>query len=211
MRAALMVGIGLAVGAAIAEEKTVMDFESDGVGSEPKGFEFSRTGEGRPGKWTVIVQEDAPSGRKVLAQTDADSTDYRFPVAFTGPAMKDLRLSVRCKPVSGSVDQGCGLVFRLMDANNYYVARANALEDNVRLYRVVKGSRRQFGGWNGKVASGVWHQLAVVAKGDRITVSFDGKGVIDERDSTFTEAGKFGVWTKADSIIYFDDLTATPL
>jgi hypothetical protein len=211
MRAALMVGIGLAVGAAIAEEKTVMDFESDGVGSEPKGFEFGRTGEGRPGKWTVIVQEDAPSGKKVLAQTDADPTDYRFPVAFTGPAMKDLRLSVRCKPVSGSVDQGCGLAFRLKDANNYYLARANALENNVRLYHVVGGKRRQFGGWNGKVASGVWHQLAVVAKGDRITVSFDGKGVIDERDSTFTEAGKFGVWTKADSIIYFDDLTATPL
>jgi hypothetical protein len=211
MRTGMMVGLGLAVSAAVAQEKKAMDFESDGAAQQPKGFEFGRTGEGRPGIWSVIVQEDAPSGKKVLAQTDADATDYRFPLAFTGPAMKDLRLSVRCKPVSGSVDQGCGLVFRLKDANNYYVARANALEDNVRLYRVVKGSRRQFGGWNGKVATAVWHELTVEAKGDHIAVSFDGKKVIDERDSTFAEAGKFGVWTKADSVIYFDDLTATPL
>jgi hypothetical protein len=207
----MIVGLGLAVSAAGAQEKTVMDFESDGVGQQPKGFEFGRTGEGRPGNWTVVVQEDAPSGKKVLAQTDTDATDNRFPVAFTGPAMKDLRLSVRCKPVFGSVDQGCGLVFRLRDASNYYVARANALEDNVRLYHVVNGRRRQFGGWNGKVASGVWHHLGVEVKGDHITVSFNGTKVIDEHDSTFSGAGKFGVWTKADSVIYFDELTATPL
>jgi hypothetical protein len=211
MRTGMLVGLGLAVSAAVAQEKTVMDFESDGVGQQPKGFEFGRTGEGKPGNWTVVVQEDAPSGKKVLAQTDTDSTDNRFPIAFTGPDLKDLRLSVRCKPVAGSVDQGCGLVFRLRDANNYYVARANALEDNVRLYRVVNGRRRQFGGWNGKVASGVWHQLGIEAKGDHITVSFNGAKVIDEHDSTFPDAGKFGVWTKADSVIYFDDLTATPL
>jgi hypothetical protein len=203
--------VGIAVSAAVAQEKKVMDFESDSVGQQPKAFEFGRTGGGKPGNWTVVVQEDAPSGKKVLAQTDADSTDYRFPLAFTGPAMKDLRLSVRCKPVSGSVDQGCGLVFRLKDADNYYVARANALEDNVRLYRVVKGARRQFGGWNGKVATGVWHQLMVEARDDHLTVAFDGKPIIDEHDSTFPDAGKFGVWTKADSVIYFDDLIATPL
>src|SRR4051812_44029627 len=139
---------------AAAQEKKVMDFEADAVGAAPKGFELGLTGEGKPGVWVVIARDDAPSGKKVLAQTDADRTDYRFPVAFTGPAMKDLRLSVRCKPVSGSGDQACGLIFRVKDANNYYVARANALEDNVRLYHVTAGKRRQFGGWNGKVASG---------------------------------------------------------
>ena len=192
-------------------EKKMIDFESDEHTNPPQGFEFGRTGEGRPGEWVVIVREDAPSGKKVLAQLDEDATDYRFPIAYTGPAMKDLRLSVRCKAVSGKVDQACGLIFRVQDANNYYVTRANALEDNVRLYHVVKGKRRQFGGWNGKVASGAWHELAVEAKGDHFTVFFDGKQVIDERDSTFPEPGKFGVWTKADSVIYFDDLTATPL
>jgi hypothetical protein len=146
----------------------------------------------------------------VLAQTDADDTDYRFPVAFTGPALKDLHLSVKCKPVSGRVDQGCGLVFRLKDADNYYVTRANALEDNVRLYHVIKGKRVQFASWNGEVKSGVWHELAVDAQDDHFQVSFDGTKVIDAHDKTFAEAGKFGLWTKADSVIYFDDLTATP-
>jgi hypothetical protein len=203
MRALLILTL-LAAGA------KVIDFDSDEHMKPPRGFEFGRTGEGKLGDWRIIVREDAPSGKQVLAQMDEDPTDYRFPVAYTGPAMKDLRLSVRCWPDSGKVDQGFGLIFRVKDADNYYVARANALEDNVRLYHVVKGKRRQFGGWNGKVTSRVWHELAVEAKGDHFTVFFDGQKVIDEHDSTFTEPGKFGVWTKADSVIFFDNLTATP-
>src|SRR5262249_50383579 len=139
-------------------------------------------------------------------------TDYRFPVAVADePTYKDVRLSVRCKPVSGKVDQGCGLVFRYQDENNYYITRANALEDNVRLYHVVKGRRIQFAGWNGKVASAVWHELKVEAKGDHFVVWFDGKQVMDAKDKTFTQAGKVGLWTKADSVIYFDDLKAESL
>jgi hypothetical protein len=199
-------------GGAAAEEKSPMtfNFDTDKPGEAPKGFEFGRTGQGAPSKWVVQAEKDAPSGPNVLVQTDTDSTDYRFAIAYTGPEMKDLRLSVKCKPVAGKVDQGCGLVFRLKDADNYYVTRANALEDNVRLYHVVKGSRRQFGGWNGKVSSGTWHDLAVEVKGDHFQVWFDGKKVIDAHDKSFTEAGKFGLWTKADSLIHFDDLTATP-
>ena len=186
------------------------DFEHDAPGGEPHGFEFGRTGEGRPSKWVVREEEGAPSGKFALVQTDADDTDNRFCVAHAGPALKDLRLSVRCKPISGKVDQGCGLVWRLKDADNYYVARANALEDNVRLYHVAKGSRRQFGSWSGKVKSGVWHELAIESVGDHLQVFFNGMKIIDEHDKTFTEAGRFGVWTKADSVIAFDDLTATP-
>jgi hypothetical protein len=187
------------------------NFDSDAVGKPPAGFSFGRTGKGAEGQWGVRVENDAPSKPNVLAQLSTDDTDYRFPVAFTGPEMKDLRLSVKCKPVSGKVDQGCGLVFRLKDADNYYVVRANALEDNVRLYHVVKGNRRQFAGWNGKVASGVWHDLAVEAKGHHLQVFFDNKKIIDASDKTLPDAGKVGLWTKADSVIYFDDLTATPL
>ncbi len=185
------------------------NFDGEKEGDAPKGFQFGRTGGGREGKWVVKADKDAPSGANVLAQIDADDTDYRFPVAFTGPELKDLRLSVKCKPVSGKVDQGCGLVFRLKDADNYYVTRANALEDNVRLYHVVKGKRRQFAGWDGKVASGVWHELAVDAQGDHFQVFFNGKKVIDANDKTFADAGKIGLWTKADSVIYFDNLTVT--
>jgi len=186
------------------------DFEADKPGEAPQGFSFGRTGKGPPGKWVVQAVDDAPSGKNVLTQTDADRTDYRFPIAFTGPEVKDLRISVKCRPVSGKGDQGCGLLFRLKNADNYYVARANALEDNVRLYHVVNGDRRQFAGWNGKVASGKWHELAVEAQGDHFQVFYDGQKVIDAHDRTFTDAGKFGVWTKADSVIQFDDLTATP-
>jgi hypothetical protein len=197
---------------ALAEENQAVtfNFDAERPGDMPKGFAFGRTGRGSPGKWIVQAEKDAPSGGNVLVQTDTDATDYRFAVAYIGPDMKDLRLSVKCKPVAGQVDQGCGLVFRLKDADNYYLVRANALEDNVCLYHVVKGNRRQIASYGGKVKSGVWHALAVEAKGDRLQVTFDGKKILDARDKTFTEAGKFGLWTKADSLIHFDDLRAIP-
>jgi hypothetical protein len=215
MKATLVLVFVAAVGAVVglsAEERsaTVFNFDSEQADQVPQGFEFGRTGGGAPGKWLVKAESDAPSAPSVLAQIDTDRTDYRFPVAFIGPALKDLRLSVKCKPVAGRVDQACGLVFRLSDADNYYITRANALEDNVRLYHVVKGKRIQFAGWNGKVKSGVWHELAVDAQGDHFQVFFDNNKVIDAHDVTFSAAGKFGLWTKADSVTYFDDLTATP-
>ena len=207
----LLIAAAFGAGEATPPSARIWNFDSDKPETPPSGFAFGRTGGGRSGRWVVRAENDAPSAPNVLAQVDADATDYRFPVAFSGPEMNDLRLSVKCKPVAGKVDQGCGLVFRLKDADNYYLTRANALEDNVRLYHVVKGRRQQFAGWNGKVASGVWHELAVEARGDHFQVFLDGKKVIDAHDKTFTEAGKIGVWTKADSVIYFDDLSAQPL
>jgi len=188
------------------------DFQSDRVDEAPAGFSFGRTGRGRPGKWMVRLDPTAPAGDHVLAQVDADDTGDRFPVAVAdAPVLQDVRLEVRCKPVSGKVDQACGLVFRYRDENNYYLARANALEDNVRIYHVVGGRRRQFGGWDGKVAGQTWHTLAVEARGNRFKVTFDGKQVVEAQDDTFKEAGKVGVWTKADSVTHFDALSATPL
>jgi len=189
-----------------------MSFDGDKVDGAPAGFTFGRTGQGAQGKWVIRAETSAPSGGNVLAQIDADATDYRFPVAIANePVLADVRLSVKCKQIAGKVDQGCGLIFRAADPDNYYVTRANALEDNVRLYHVVKGTRRQFAGWDGKVKSGVWHDLRVDAKGDHFDVYFDGQKVIDATDQTFKNAGKIGLWTKADSIIYFDDLTVAPL
>ncbi len=212
----LLSGVVMAglVGGAVAqaEEAKTWAFQDDAVGAPPAGFSFGRTGKGRPGKWVVRTDASAPAGDHVLAQVDEDRTDYRFPVAVAdGPILKDLRLEVRCKPVGGKVDQACGLVFRYQDADNYYVARGNALEDNVNLYHVVKGHRRQVKGWHGKVPGGVWHTLAVEARGDQLKVIWDGKVVIDVSDGTFREAGKVGLWTKADSVTHFDALTVTPL
>jgi hypothetical protein len=188
------------------------DFQSDALSAPPAGFSFGRTGQGREGKWVVVQDPTAPSGDHVLAQLDQDDTDDRFPVAVAdAPRLKDLRLEVRCKSVSGKTDEACGLVFRFRDEDNYYVARANALEDNVNLYQVVKGRRRQIKGWRGKVAPNAWHALAIEARGDRLRVFWEGKPIIDAEDDTFADAGRVGVWTKADSVTHFAALTATPL
>lgn len=184
------------------------NFDSDAINAVPSGFTFGRTGDGRHGRWIVLAEKDAPSGPNVLAQVDTDNTDYRFPIAVANePSLSDLRLSARCKPVSGRVDQACGLVFRYQDENNYYVTRANALEGNVRLYYVKDGRRHQIASWNGKTAAGEWHEIRVDARGDHLEVYWDGKKAIDIHDSTFHDAGKIGVWTKADSVTYFDDLS----
>lgn len=202
-------------GIALAAEQvlpTTWDFEQDPVGSPPAGFAFGRTGEGRVGHWVVVSDPSVPGGGHVLAQTDADPTDDRFPVAVANaPMVKDLRLSVRCQPVSGQVDQAAGLVFRYQDEHNYYVTRANALEGNVRLYRVVNGRRQQFAGWDGPVTANAWHDYRVEANGDHFAVYWDGQKVIDAKDGTFSVAGKVGVWTKADSVTYFDHLSVEPL
>jgi hypothetical protein len=213
LHAAMIVGVlTTVVGGVLADAaKTNWSFDSDAAAKPPAGFTFGRTGEGKEGKWVVLAVKDAPSGGNVLAQTDTDSTDSRFPVAVADVApVADLALSVKCKLVSGKVDQACGLVLRYQDANNYYVTRANALEGNVRFYHVKNGRREQLKSWSGKVKAGVWHDYKVEAKGDHFVVTFDGKQVLDFTDKTFTQAGKVGVWTKADSVTYFDDLKVEP-
>jgi len=200
--------IALATIAAAASAET-WNFDAGQINSPPAGFSLGRTGNGRPGRWVVQAEKDAPSAENVLAQVDPDATDYRFPVAVADePKLSDVTATVRCKPMSGRVDQACGLVFRYQDENNYYVTRANALEGNVNLYYVKDGKRRQIDSWRGKVTSGTWHQLGVDARGDHFVVSFDGNKVIDAHDGTFAQSGKVGVWTKADSVTYFDDLSA---
>jgi len=202
----------LLVGVARADAQQRWDFEGGQPTEVPARFRFTRTGSGRVGRWVIKVEADAPSGTHVLAQTDDDGTDFRFPMAVANePSLADLRLSVKCKPALGKVDQACGLVFRYQNENNYYITRANALEQNVRLYKVLNGNRQQFANWSGAVASGAWHELRVEAKDDHFTVFWDGKEVLDAHDQTFSQAGQIGLWTKADSITYFDDLKVDPL
>jgi hypothetical protein len=190
-----------------------VDFSQDAVDQPPKGFEFAHTARvGRPGKW--IVQNDGTN--KVLAQTDADSTRSRFPVAVLSDAVTaDGDLSVRIKPISGRVDQAAGLVWRYQNQDNYYIVRANALEDNVVLYKVengrrtdlpVKGEGRTYGKKT-EVPAGQWSTLRVVAAGRIFEVYFNGAKLYEVEDATFTQPGKVGVWTKADSVTQFDDLT----
>jgi hypothetical protein len=180
-------------------------------GAEPADFTFWRTGQGEGGKWTVVADPTAANGR-AIAQISKDRTDYRFPLAVYQPVSgKNLEISVRFKPVAGTVDEAGGVVLRLLTPDDYYVARANGLEDNVRFYRVVKGKREQLAGANTKVSANQWHTLAFKAEGDRFTVSFDGKVLISAQDGTFLEAGKVALWTKADSMTYFDTISIRPL
>ncbi|HET9554743.1 MAG TPA: hypothetical protein VFP50_17380 [Anaeromyxobacteraceae bacterium] len=209
---AAAVALATLAGGALAQAGARFDFQADALDAPPAGFTFARTGQGAPGRWVVKLDPTSPAGDHVLAQVDGDTTGYRFPVAIAdAPALRDLRAEVRCRPVAGHVDQACGLVVRYRDAGNYYVARANALEGNVNLYRVVGGRREELAGWSGEVASGAWHALAVEARGEALQVSWEGKPVIRATDRTFRDAGKVGVWTKADSITHFDALTVTPL
>lgn len=193
-----------------AGQQLIYNFDNDPTGQPPPKFHSARTGQGSDGKWAVMSDPSAPSKPNVVAQTSTDRTDYRFPLLIADEgSFRDLELSVKFKAVSGSVDRAGGLVFRLKDANNYYVVRANALEDNYRLYHVVNGRRAQFAGANLKVSSGVWHELRVEAVGNKFTCYYDGAKKIEASDNTFKDAGKIGLWTKADSVTYFDDLKAT--
>ncbi len=211
---------GPATPAAVAAEKPapqqtsgkqfVYNFDSDAPGQLPAKFHGARTGGGTQEKWAVTTDPTAPSKPNVVAQTSTDQTDYRFPLLISDEGtFQDLDLSVKFKAVSGSIDRAGGLVFRLKDPNNYYIVRANALENNYRLYHVVNGRRSQFAGANLKVTSGEWHELRVEAVGNKIACYYDGSKKIDATDDTFKVAGKIGLWTKADSVTHFDDLKVT--
>jgi hypothetical protein len=185
--------------------------ESMTIGSKPAGFTFSRTGQGGDGEWTVTADTTAAGGR-AIEQTSTERTDYRFPLAIHDSfSAANLNVEIRFKAVAGKVDQAGGVAVRLMDPDNYYVVRANALEDNVRFYRVVRGRREQLEGANLKVTSNEWHVLALRAESDRFTVTYDGKTLFSATDNTFGEAGGVALWTKADSVTRFDRLAITPL
>ena len=208
--AVLCMGVGMS-----ASAQTVVDFEKDKPGSPPAGFQTALTGSGKPGVWVVVEDSTAPTGHLVLAQTDADPTGYRFPVCvLDSVTAKDAEISVRFKAVSGREDQGAGIVWRYRDQDNYYVVRANALEGNVVLYKMqggkrtdlpLKGEGRTYGK-KSPVPSGKWSTLGINVKGDLFEVLLNGAKLYEVEDTSFPEAGKIGLWTKADSVIRFDDL-----
>lgn len=204
---------------AVAARAQTYGFDAEKAGEPPKGMTCALTGKGRPGTWKVLADQTAPSPPNVLAQTDEDGTSYRFPVCVVDAVTAvDLDLSVRFKPVSGAGDRAAGLVWRYRDQDNYYIARANALENNVVLYKVEKGKRTDLDprgsgtfayGKKARVPSGTWSTLRVVAKGAVFETYLDGEKLFEVDDATFTGSGHVGVWTKADSVTYFDDLKLT--
>ena len=210
--ATLIGGIAMTGGSAAQQTGTqVVEIGSMQVRQEPPLFTTWRTGDGGAAEWRV-VDDPTATNKKAIAQTSKDTTDYRFPLAVYNPvSARNVDVVVRFKPVAGKVDQAGGIAVRLTTPDDYYVARANALEDNVRFYRVVKGKREQLQGANVKVAANQWHTLGLRAEGDKFTVAFDGKPLFTGQDKTFDNTGKVALWTKADSVTYFDSIAITPL
>jgi len=204
-------GLGAAA-TAQAQQRSPLTFEDAAAGAPPAGFSFALTGRGGPVRWVVLEDPSAPAGSKVIAETSQDRTSDRFPLAILdGFEARDVAVSVRFRPVSGTVDQAAGLVVRLRDPRNYYIARANALENNVRLYRVVDGRRVQFAGVDVTVPRGRWQTLGLRVEGDRFAVLLDGRELFAATDRTFHGAGRVGLWTKADSLTHFDELQVQQL
>jgi len=190
----------MATGLAMAE---TVNFDDMKTGAAPAGWTATQTGSGSA-KWAIEKDESAPSKPNVLKQ----SGQATFPVCFkNGTNIKDGFVEVKFKPVAGKEDQAGGVIWRVQDANNYYISRANALEDNVTIYHTINGKRVAFKNINTKVTSGVWHTLRVDFTGNKFTVTFDGNKVIEATDQSFPNAGKVGVWTKADSVTLFDDFS----
>jgi len=195
------------------------DFEDAEAGGPPSGWSVEKTGEGPGSEWKVLEDESAPAGPKVLGQVSLEGPSALFCLCIADEtSYTDVDLSVAMKGVDGKIDQGGGPVWRLQDENNYYVARMNPLESNFRLYKVIDGKRT-------KLASGEvyvpaedigdddallnkWHTIRVVHRGDNIRCFLNGEPSLEFTDSSIPDAGKIGLWVKADAVTSFDGLTA---
>jgi hypothetical protein len=211
MRRTLWIGaalLALALGAAAAQEKPkVFTFAKADLGKVPAGWKVDQTGKGEGSVWKVVEDKTAPSKSGfALAQTaESPSAVFNLCVA-EDTSFKDVEISVAFKANAGKKDQGGGVVWRYQDANNYYIARMNPLEDNFRVYKVVGGKRSaEFQDAEVKIPAGEWHTLSVKMVGDKIECSVDGKKYLEAKDDAFTKAGKVGLWTKADAQTSFDN------
>jgi len=198
MRAIVISATLLAAGASFAQTAR---FDTDAPGSVPAGWTCGATGSGNP-RWTVERDTGAPSAPHVLVQSGAAT----FPWCVRpDAAVTDGFVEVKLKPIKGREDQAGGVVWRWKDGNNYYAARANALENNVALYYMQGGTRKTLKYVDAPSAVGAWHTLRVEFTGTRIVVLFDSKPAIEFEDAHISGSGAVGVWTKADSVTRFDD------
>ncbi len=179
------------------------NFDSVSLGALPPAWEAGVTGKGTP-KWAVAADATAPSGKNVLRQSGEGTFPWCVKKAV---ALADGFVEVKFKPTGGREDQAGGVVWRWKDGNNYYVARANALENNVSLYHTTNGRRNTIQYVDAPVAGNTWHTLRVEFRGQRIAVHLDSKLYIEVDDAHIAGPGAVGVWTKADSVTAFDDFS----
>ncbi|MCI0705242.1 MAG: DUF1080 domain-containing protein [Planctomycetia bacterium] len=209
---ALLLAVSMAVGVAADDPKAVTFGKAD-LGKVPAGWKATQTGKGEGSVWKVVEDKTVPSKSGfALAQT-AEGPGPLFNLCVAeNTNFKDVEITVAFKANAGKKDQGGGVVWRYKDADNYYIARFNPLEDNYRVYKVVDGKRVQLATKEElKFPAGEWHTLSITMKGDAITCSLNGKKYLDAKDDTFPKAGKVGLWTKADAQTSFDNFQAKEL
>lgn len=200
---ALMLGSA----AAVASETQVWNFDRDEPGRVPPGFQIGTLFDGRPaGDWQIIPTDKAASPPHVLAQLQGKGAEHAYKLVLVQDTdSEDIELSVKILPISGRADMGGGLIWRATDDRNYYLVRANPLEQNVRIYRVVNGVRHMTQNYNHIIDVRQWHHLRVVVRGCNVQVFFDEEAIFKLCDRTFTK-GRIGLWAKSDAVTYFDDL-----
>jgi hypothetical protein len=181
---------------------TIINFENETVGKLPSGFVADATNKAKSIKWNIVNE----NGNNVVAQQSINSGSCYNLLVLDKISCQDFTASVRIKAISGEEDLGGGLVWRYIDKNNYYIARYNPLENNLRFYCVVNGSRKQLQSVDSDIKSGEWFTMTIEMKGNKITCSLNGIKLIETTDDTFKNAGNIGFWTKADAVTYFDDL-----
>jgi hypothetical protein len=210
LRMLLLLAVAVAVpvvGLSLDSSIRVWTFDDDPPESLPHEFQVGTLFDGRPaGEWKILQTERAKNGTHVLAQFMGKGAEHAYKVVLIqGTTATDLDVRVSILPISGRGDMGGGLIWRAADDRNYYLVRANPLEQNLRIYRVVKGVRHLLQNFDQIIEVPKWHTLHVVAKGCRFQVSYDDKLLFDLCDRTFNQ-GRIGLWTKSDAVSYFDDL-----
>ena len=208
----VVISLLMAFGAVVAQGETVSpaqiwNFDHEQPGTLPGEFTIGTLFDGRPaGNWQVLATDRTKSPPHVLAQLMAKGAEHAYKVLLIKEVIaSDLNLEVSFLPIQGQADMGGGLIWRAADDRNYYLARANPLEQNIRVYRVVKGVRHLLENFDQTIDVRQWHSLRVMHRGCQINIFYDDKQVFDLCDKTF-QAGMIGLWTKSDAVTYFDDL-----
>jgi 3-keto-disaccharide hydrolase len=210
LRMLLLLAVAIAlpvVGFSLDSATRVWTFDDDSPESLPPEFQVGTLFDGRPaGEWKILQTEVAKNGTHVLGQLMGKGAEHAYKVVLIqGTEATDLDVRVSILPISGKADMGGGLIWRATDDRNYYLTRANPLEQNIRVYRVVKGIRHLLQNFDQTIVVKEWHTLQVINRGCRIQVFYDEKQVFDLCDETFS-AGRIGLWTKSDAVTYFDNL-----
>jgi hypothetical protein len=209
MSAALLTACAVAPAFAV-DARVSVDLGEHRIGAPPEDFEFAITGHGQPGQWTVVRDTTAADG-VAIEQSSIDPTENRYPLAIYAPlSLKDFEVSVRFKILKGAMETA-GIAARFVDADNYYVVSASALEERVDLFRVVNGKTERIWGTDAGVTRYHWHKLGLVAEHDQFTVFLDDTWLFTAQDRTFLADGRIGLWTEEDNVTRFDRLEITPL